>query len=124
MIPGNLSGQLAFDHDMNEFLGRKNILCATIIVRKDSTIFSDLRSSSTISQGDHQQHFEKASLSDYWCQVLKERKIQLGGWENRYLLELLCCTRWDASNLHFVILFYSLCLQHPRSRYVYVHWYL
>ena len=78
MIPGNLYGRLAFDRDMNEFLGRKNILCTTFIVRTDSTILSDIRSSSTISQRNHQQHFEKASLSDYWCQVLKERKIQQG----------------------------------------------
>ena len=55
------------------FMGERIYYVPHFVVRKESTILSDLRSSSTISQRDHEQHFEKASLSDDWCQVLKGR---------------------------------------------------
>ena len=107
------------------FLGGKIYYVPHFVVLKESTFLSDLISSSTNCQRDNQQHhsIEKGSLSDGWCQVLKERKIQLGGWKNRFLLELLCYTSWDASNLHFVILFYSMRLQHQGTYYSSCAWY-
>ena len=106
------------------FLGGRIYYVPHFVVRKESTILSDLISSSTNCQRDNQQHhsIEKGSLSDGWCQVLKERKIQLGGWKNRFLLELLCYTSWDASDLHFVILFYSMRLQHEGTYYSSCAW--